>query len=249
MRPLLRLFLFLPLLLLAWPAWSAKVERLTPEQRYELGQRYMKRGYYTKALEQFNRIRNYYRDDPYAVKAELAIADLHYKKAEWDQARLAYEEFQRLHPRNEELDYVVYRIGLCLWKKAPSVAARDQTWTRQAVDAWSGFEARFPGSDLIPEATRRLEEGRNRLARKEYIIGRFYYRRGADRAAIGRLRGVLAVYPQSEDAARALAMLGMAQARSGDLDGARKSLEDLKARPDSGRQVRRLERAIEKESR
>ena len=236
-------------LLVSAPAMGAKVEKLTPEQRYELGQRYMKRGYYTKALEQFNRIRNYYRDDPYAVRAELAIADLHYKKAEWDQARLAYEEFQRLHPRNDELDYVVYRVGLCLWKKAPAIAGRDQTWTRQAVNAWSGFEARFPESDLLPDVSRRLQAGRDRLARKEFIIGRFYARRGADRAVIGRMQAMLKTYPQAADRDKALALLGAALANNGDLDEARQALEQLGAIEGSDRLAHELQRHIDSAAR
>ena len=74
--------------LLPGDAVAAK-KQLTVQDMYELGLRYMKRGYYVKALEQFNRVRNYHRDDPYAVKAELAIADVYYQKNEWDQARLA----------------------------------------------------------------------------------------------------------------------------------------------------------------
>ncbi len=39
------------------PAHSAR-RKLTVQDQYELGLRYLKRGYYVKALEQFNRIRN-----------------------------------------------------------------------------------------------------------------------------------------------------------------------------------------------
>jgi len=120
---------------------------MSAQEAYELGLRYLKNGSYTKALEQLNRVRTYYRDDPYALKAELAIADVQFKKNEWDSARVAYDEFQRAHPRYRDLDYVVYRLGLTLYRKAPTVAARDQTWTRQAVDTWTRFGARFPESD------------------------------------------------------------------------------------------------------
>jgi len=134
-------------------ARPAQAERDAPSvaEQYELGQRFLKRGYYVKAMEQFNRIRNYHRDDPFAVKAELAIADLYYSKGEWDQARLAYMDFQRSHPRHEELDYVVYRIGLSLYRKAPKISARDQVWTRQTVNQWTGYSSRFPQSEYLEE--------------------------------------------------------------------------------------------------
>ena len=85
---------------------AAAGSRLTAQQTYELGERFARRGVTNKALEQFNRVRTYFRDDPYALKAELAIAELHYKKQEWDAARLAYEDFLRAHPRYVDLDIV-----------------------------------------------------------------------------------------------------------------------------------------------
>ena len=90
---------------------QAARKKLTVQDQYELGLRYLNRGYYAKSLETFNRIRNYHRDDPLSVKAELAIADVYFKKREWDQARLAYEDFMRMHPRHPDLDYVTYRVG------------------------------------------------------------------------------------------------------------------------------------------
>src|SRR6185503_11524693 len=106
---------------------------LGAEQLYEQGLRQMRHGYYTKALESFNRVRNYHRDDPVSLKAQLAIADLHFKKGDFQQANLAYKEFAALHPRHENLDYVTWRIGLSIYKRAPQFAGRDQTATREAV--------------------------------------------------------------------------------------------------------------------
>ena len=63
----------------------------------------MNRAYYTKALETFNKIRVYHRDDPLAVESELAIADVYFKKGDWDQARLGYEDFARMHPHYRRL--------------------------------------------------------------------------------------------------------------------------------------------------
>ncbi len=241
-----RLVLLLCLVLPALQAdvHAAAVKNITPGERYELGQRYLKRGYYTKALEQFNRIRNYYRDDPYALKAEIAIADLHFKKSEWDQARVAYEDFQRLHPRHEDLDYVTFRIGLCLWKKAPSVAARDQTWTRQAVNTWSSFEVRYSNSDYLDEVKAYLRKGRDRLARKELLIGKFYLRRKAWRAAIGRLEGMVGTYPQATDNSRALAMLVEAYYNDGDTFNAHQAFKLLEKTDSSGRLVERVVRRV-----
>ncbi|MCB9797008.1 MAG: outer membrane protein assembly factor BamD [Alphaproteobacteria bacterium] len=222
-------FVLLGLSLPLAPAWAQRSD-LSVEEQYELGLRYMKRGNNTKALEQFNRIRNYHRDDPYAVKAELAIADLHFEGQEWDQARVAYEDFLRLHPRHEDVDYVVYRLGLTAFKKAPMIASRDQTWTRQAVNTWTGYDTRFADSVHVAEVQTNLTRARDRLARKEFVIGDFYFQRDAWVAVAGRMEGMLRQYPDATDAPMALAELAVARWHLGEQDEAKELVEQLRER-------------------
>lgn len=244
MKLLLRLLLAFALLAPLAPEARAERARMSAEDAYELGMRYLKRGYYVKALDQLNRVRTYYRDDPYALKAELAIADLHFKKAEWDAARLAYEDFMRAHPRYRELDYVLYRYGVTLFRKAPTTAAKDQTWTRQAVNAWTGFAARFPDSTHRASVETDLGKARERLARKELLVARFYDRREAHVAVSGRVEGLLKDYPASPDRREALALGGIAWAGMGELDRAREALTTLEAEGASPILLRRLRAAI-----
>ena len=240
-----RLFLaFLWMFVLSVPVARAERPRMTAQEAYELGLRYLKNGSYTKALEQLNRVRTYYRDDPYALKAELAIADVHFKKAEWDAARLAYEDFQRAHPRYRDLDYVVYQLGLTLFKKAPLVAARDQTATREAVDEWTGFGPRFPESEWRDEVEKGLMDARNRLARKELLVARFYERRAAWAAVVGRTEALLRDYPQSADRIEALGLLGRGYAGLGRTEQARQVVERLRIDAPGSREIADVEKAI-----
>ena len=240
--PLLLLAGLLTLSTLAAPAAEAKKKEPTVQERYDDGQKYLKRGYYVKALEEFNRIRNYHRDDPMALKAELAIADVYFKKAEWDQARIAYEDFMRMHPRHEDLDYVVFRLGMTSFKKSPRISARDQTWTRQAVNAWSGFDNRYPSSEYSEEVAENLQKCRDRLARKEFQIGEFYFRRGAWPAVKARMEQVLRLYPKSESVPDALALMAISQYHLGEKDAAREVAERLRTDHPDSRAIQLLER-------
>lgn len=243
-----RLLLLLAVLCLAGAAGPAHAERtrMSAQDAYELGLRYLKRGYYQKALEQFNRVRTYYRDDPYALKADLAIADVHYKKNEWEAARLGYEDFMHAHPRYRELDFVVYRYGSTMFKQAPAVAARDQTWTRQALHAWTGFPSRFPESTYLKEVDEDLGKARDRMARKELLVARFYDRRGAWVSVAGRTDGLLRDYPNSPDRHEALALGGVAAAHLGDLEKARAALVTLEQDAPDGPAARRLRKELRK---
>lgn len=241
----LLLIVFAAFALSSGPVLAAPAaQRMSAEEAYNLGQRYLKSGYYTKALEQLNRVRTYYRDDPYALKAELAIADVHFKKNEWDAARLAYEDFMRAHPRYAGLDYVVYRLGLTLVKKSPTVAARDQTWTRQAVNTWLGFSTRFPNSEYSDEVATELEKAQSRLARKELVIARFYARREAWAAVLGRAEGLLRSYPRSPDRAEALQLVGEAYAATDRPDLAQATLEKLRAEAPGSKAEQRLAKRL-----
>lgn len=199
----------------------------TAEELYDQGLKQMRRGYYTKALESFNRVRNYHRDDPVSLKAQLAIADLHYKKGDYEQARFAYEEFASLHPRHENLDYVTFRIGQSIYRRAAKFAGRDQTATKSAVNVWTGFDSRFPESQYLDDVNRLLSRGRNRLAAKELYIAKFYARREAWGAVKGRTEYLVRRYPDAEQVEPALVYLGTALHAWGSVDEANAVRERL----------------------
>ncbi len=211
----------------------------TVEERFEDGQKYLRRGYYTKALEEFQAIRNHHRAHPMSILSELAIADVYYDQGEWDLARVSYADFQRLHPRHENLDYVVYKLGRAAWEKASRIADRDQTWTRQAVNTWSNFPQRFPESEHVEDVVHLLESSRNRLARKELRIARFYYKRDAYEAAVGRLDGLLTQYPDSPDVPTALAMMAVSLEQTGEAERAAEMAVALQDRYPEAKKARR----------
>jgi outer membrane protein assembly factor BamD len=218
----------------------------TAEQLYEQGLRQMRRGYYTKALESLNRVRNYHRDDPVSVKAQLAIADLNFKKGDFAQARVAYEEFASLHPRHENLDYVTYRIGLSVYRRAAKFAGRDQTDTRSASNVWTGFDSRFPDSDYVEDVDRLQVKARERLANKELFVAKFYARRDAWGAVQGRTEVLLRKYPDTPQTEEALQYLGTALQRWGSPEDATAIRERLASEHPESTALRKLDRELAK---
>ncbi|MFQ5787411.1 MAG: outer membrane protein assembly factor BamD, partial [Thermodesulfobacteriota bacterium] len=53
---------------------------------------------------------------PYATLAELRTADTYFKKEEYEQAVIEYEEFLKRHPGHEESSYATYRLALSHYK-------------------------------------------------------------------------------------------------------------------------------------
>lgn len=218
------------LLLLLWAPIASAADGWKdrpPEAQYEYGVRLLKRGYDDRALEVFSHLRNFHRDDPISLRAELAVADVLFEQREYEQARLAYEDFARLHPRSPELDYVVFRTGLSVFKRASRIAARDQSATTQALSIWTGFERRFPGSEHLPELAELEAKARDKLAAKELHIARYYAREGSWTAVRRRSEALLRQYPTSSHAPEAMLLLGTAHHRWGRVDDARAVRERL----------------------
>ncbi len=234
----------LGLALVASPAHAAGDDEVTPQQRFELAQRYAKRGYTTKALELYNRIRNFHRDDPVAVEAELAIADLYFRKGEFEQARLAYDDFARLHPRSKRLDYVVFRSSQALFRRAPAASGRDQTSTKQAMASLKSFDVRFPNSEFRDEVEALQRRGNDRLASKELVIARFYARRDAWTATRRRAEGLVRSWPASKHSPEALYLVGRAWHAWGIEEKATEARAALAARAPESAYLDRLDRVL-----
>lgn len=213
---------------------------------YESGIKAMRRGYNTKALEYFVRVRNYHRDDPLSVKAQLAIADLYFKQSDFEQARFAYEEFATYHPRHQDLDYVTWRIGLSVFRRSSKFAGRDQTSTRGAVNVWTGFDRRFPDSKHREEVATHLSRALERLASKELFIARFYADRKAWGSVAGRAEFLLKRYPDTSRAPEAMYWLGRSLHAWGEADQARSVHSQLATAYAGSPLIGRLDRALNK---
>ncbi len=233
-------------ILCAPSADAAKQRAQSAGELYEQGLRQMRRGYHQKALESFQRVRNYHRDDPVSVKAQLAIADLHFKKGDFEQARFGYEEFAAYHPRHENLDYVTYRIGMSIYRRAPKAAGRDQTATRGAVNVWTSFDTRFPGSAHAEDVDRLLTRSRSRLAAKEMAVADFYVRRKAWGAVRGRTEYLVRRYPDAPQVPEALSLLGSSLHAWGETEVALEVREQLSNADADSRWLVRLDRQLAK---
>ena len=236
---------------------QARPKRETPEKLYEQGLRQMKRGYYDEAITNFDKVRNHFPLNSYSVMAELRVADCLYEKSDFISAVDAYQQFVRLHPQHEELDYAHMRIGRSYFKQTNRIPGNDQTYTRLTLKALADFEQRFPQSDYLAEVVQMRSRCRTRLARTEIQVGDFYYwqgvqRRGDDRrrsafhAASLRYEGILVDYPEAPVFRRSLYRYGMSQYRLGNHTVAIPRLEEVVERFPGTTQARKAERILPK---
>jgi outer membrane protein assembly factor BamD len=151
-------------------------------------------GQYRKAIEHFQRLKDIYPFSKYSMLAELKLGDAHYQLQEYEDAIFAYEEFEKLHPRNEAIPYVIYQIGRCYFDRI-STPDRDQTSARKALDTFLRLQKQFPDNTYARSAAEHMVACYKSLAGHEFGIGEFYFKTKHYQAALGRFRVLVADYP------------------------------------------------------
>ena len=141
-------------------------------------------------------------------------------------ADLAFRSVQ-LHPTNEDVDYAEYRVGLSHFKDAPDefflfppAYEKDQHSLESAVTDFRDLLQSRPGSKFAADAKARLEEATTRLARHEWYVAEFYYKRKRWAGAAGRLEGLVKNYPDSKYTKDANLYLAKSKLALGDVDEA-----------------------------
>jgi outer membrane protein assembly factor BamD len=151
-------------------------------------------GDYKDAIEYFQKLKDWYPFSKYAILAELKIADSNYHLEQYEEAIFAYEEFEKLHPRNEAIPYVIYQIGRCYYDQIDSID-RDQKPARKALDTFQRLIKQFPDDQYARSASEHISKCEKSLAGNEYYIGLFYYKSKHYKAALHRFMAVLTNYP------------------------------------------------------
>jgi outer membrane protein assembly factor BamD len=167
-----------------------------PAQLAMEGSQKMRDKDYDDALKAFQQLKERYPYSKYAILAELKVGDAHFYKGDYPEAAIAYEEFARLHPRNEVVPYVLYQIGMCHFLSFKSVD-RDQEETALAVDAFKRLIQSHPDSQYARKAEKQLFECQKRIAAHDFTVAKFYHRRGEHISAKQRLEKLIEEYPQA----------------------------------------------------
>ncbi|SMC84695.1 Beta-barrel assembly machine subunit BamD [Desulfocicer vacuolatum DSM 3385] len=167
-----------------------------------------KEGNYRDAIHSFTTLRDWYPFSKYAILAELKIADSHYKLKSYEEAIPAYQEFENLHPKNEAIPFVIYRIGMCWYKKIRSVD-KDQTPAAKAMAEFQRLMERFPQDPLSVKAAKKIKRCRENLAGHEAYVADYYLKIKQYKAALKRYESILAIYPETKFGEKALEQIAL----------------------------------------
>jgi outer membrane protein assembly factor BamD len=153
---------------------------------------------------------NTYPDSEYLAKAKLGIADSYFKEggtANITQAIAGYKDFIVFFPFLPEATYAQMQVAMAHFRQMEK-PDRDRTHGRAAEEEFQIFLNKYPSDPLAPQAEQHLREVQEVLAEGDYRIGAYYFVKGDNRAAAGRLMSLTRRYPLYSRSDHALWMLG-----------------------------------------
>lgn len=138
-----------------------------------------------------------------AEEAQYYLATSYFNSRNYLLAASEYERFALFHPESERRQEVDYMIARSYYELSPRFKL-DQSYTNQAIENFRVYISRYPGTAEADSAGARIDELRNKLARKIHEAGDFYKRIARYNAAAIYYGQVIEQYPESRWAELAL---------------------------------------------
>jgi outer membrane protein assembly factor BamD len=195
---------------------------------YNLAKRQLDEGNYPAAALVFDEVE---RQHPYSIwarRAQLMSAFSYYAAKDYTKSTESAHRFLSIHPGNRDAPYAYYLIALSYYEQITDIE-RDQTTSKQALDALGELIRRYPDTRYAADARLKVDLVRDHLAGKEMEVGRFYERRAQWLAAVTRFRSVIEEYQTTSHTPEALMRLTECYLALGVPEEARKSAAVLGA--------------------
>jgi outer membrane protein assembly factor BamD len=189
----------------------------TAEQNYNAGLREVKGGNFLTAQQFFQQVKTNFAFSRWATLSELGIADCEFGREKYTEAIDDYKAFIRAHPSHERVQdgYAAFKIAESNHKQIPSdwfimppSYEKDQQPVLEALRELQAFKDQYADSPYKEKAQKLLDDCVRRLADHELYVANFYLKLNKPYAAIGRLEGVVKMYPGARREPETLLLLG-----------------------------------------
>lgn len=175
-------------------------EAVAPEPRaddvFREGESLLDAGKYDEARKAYQKVREQDPEKTYEPLVMVRLGDSYYEEGRYAEAEVEYRRFFDLHPHNKAAPYAKYQLGMCNFKQMGS-ADRDPGFALAAMKEFRGLLDGYPGNPYEEEAREKLRVAKGKVAENEFMVGRYYFRRGSYPAAIKRFRDVVEKFPGS----------------------------------------------------
>jgi outer membrane protein assembly factor BamD len=217
----------LPILVLAFlAACAAKDAPFDPVAAFKEAEESMSKENFEKARKGYQDIQEKSPDKSYDAALMLRIADTYFGEEKYEEALVEYQNFLNYHPVNKDAVYAQFQIAMCSFRQMTTID-RDPEPTRTALKEFLTLLQRYPKSVYEEAALQNVAICRDRLSEYELYVGKFYHKKQAYVAAVGRFDALLRDYPGSSAEKEALYYNGLSLVALGEKERARAILQTL----------------------
>jgi outer membrane protein assembly factor BamD len=180
----------------------------TAQELWEAGRDAMKEKHYSDAQEYFLKLKDRYPFSPYTPDGLVGLGDAYFMDDKFLQAADAYKEFEALHPRNEQIPYVLYQIGVSVFRRLESIDL-PQDGLQESIQYFTLLRDNFPQTQWGQDAPNWIVKCRTRMAEHEIFVADFYWNTGRFGAAwrrymyvAGNFKDLPEIFKYSKDRAQ-----------------------------------------------
>jgi len=182
---------------------SNRISHTSAEQAFQRGKAQYDDGDYDRAIRYFRGVFQYGRGSQWADDAQFYLANSYREQGKYLIAANEYERFSQLYRNNQRRPEAEYQRAMMYYKLSPRYQL-DQSNSRRAISYFQLFIERNPRHELVADAQTKIDELRNKMARKQFEAGELYERRDMWEASALTFAGVFDSYPDTEWADDAL---------------------------------------------
>ena len=198
-RPILSGLLIV--LMIAVAGCKSKFEKLKASndnaKKYQAAIAYYNKKDYSKALELFETLVQRYRGQAQAEDLYYYYAYCNYRLKDYTSASYHFKQFSDTYPSSQRAEECNFMSAYCYYLDSP-IYSLDQENTTKAIDKLQLFINLYPKSDRVAEASKLIQNLRDKLERKAYENAKLYLTIGDYQAAVIDFGNVLRDYPDTK---------------------------------------------------
>jgi outer membrane protein assembly factor BamD len=166
-------------------------------KKFQEGKRLYDKKEYAKALGLFETLLSRYRGTDGATDLFYLNAMANYKLKDYTAAAYHFNEFATSYPSDPRAEEARFLTAYCYYLDAP-VFSLDQESTYKCIDKLQLFINLYPKSDRVAEASKLIQDLRDRLELKSYSNAKLYLIIGENQSAVIAFGNTLRDYPDTK---------------------------------------------------
>jgi outer membrane protein assembly factor BamD len=160
----------------------------------------------TTAAKRFEEVDRQHPYSDWARRSLIMSAYTYYQAGKYEESITTSRRYIQLHPGSPDAAYAQYLIGSSYFDQIRDIT-RDQDRTERAMAAFEEVVRKYPQSEYAVSARRKIDVGRDQLAAREMMVGRYYMERRDYSGAINRFKIVVTRYQTTRHVEEALLRL------------------------------------------